>query len=161
MCVFENEHGVPWHFDGMICPVYQSPDQIPGTEDPGTELLAASEHRLTFASGTRRATHADITLITMEGKREEIELDPVLCFRMKGIGYQHPEWSHGRWKGELAIGGESWRCDELDERAFENQHIQQVVMARSGAVKGVGVLEQIHLGPQARYGFKEFMDFAP
>jgi len=97
----------------------------------------------------------------MEGKREEIELDPVLCFRMKGLGYLHPEWGHGKWKGELAIGGESWRCDQVDDGAFENAHIQQVMMARCGEKRGIGVLEQLHLGPHARYGFKEFLDPAP
>ena len=77
---------------------------------------------------------------------------------MKGIGYSHPEWGHGRWKGELAIGGEHWKCAELDEMAFENQHIQQVVRARCGDEQGIGALEQIHLGAHARYGFKEFLD---
>ena len=73
---------------------------------------------------------------------------------MKGIGYMHPEWGHGKWKGELAIGGESWKCADVDDNALENVHIQQVVMATSGSEKGIGVLEQIHLGPHARYGFK-------
>ncbi len=61
-------------------------------------------------------------------------------------------------KGELAIGGESWKCDEVDEMAFDNQHIQQVVRARCGDEEGVGVLEQICFGPHARYGFKEPLD---
>jgi hypothetical protein len=154
MGLFENVHGVPWHFDGMVCPVYADPDDIPGTEDPGTELLAGGEHRLEFVPGTRRMRRGEITLVGYDGRREDIELTPVLCFRMKGIGYLHPEWGHGRYKGELAIGGERWRCDEVDENALENVHIQQVVFARSGAREGVGVLEQIHLGPHARYGFE-------
>ena len=153
--LFENEHGVMWHFDGMICPVYDSLDDIPGTEDPATEFLAGGEHHLQFVPGTRRASAAEIVLKTLDGKREEIQLEPVLVFRMKGIGYMHPEWGHGKWKGELAIGGESWKCDEVDENAFDNAHIQQVVMATSGDKKGVGVLEQIHIGPHARYGFKD------
>ena len=156
--LFENEHGRPWHFDGMICPVYEHPDEIPGVEDPRVELLAGCEHEIDFVPGTRRARAARITLIRNDGGREAIELDPLLCFRMKGIGYQHPTWGHGRWKGELAIGGESWRSAALDEMAFENLHVQQVVRATSGARRGIGVLEQIHLGPQARYGFKEFLD---
>ena len=89
---------------------------------------------------------------------EEIQLDPVLCFRMKGIGYTHREWGHGKWKGELAIGGESWKTADLDEMALDNLHIQQVVMATSGDARGIGVLEQIHIGPHARYGFKEMLD---
>ncbi|MCP4006841.1 MAG: hypothetical protein GY725_21890 [bacterium] len=156
--LFENEHGVRWHTDGMICPVYEDPDDIPGTEDPATEFLAGGEHHLSFVSGTRRASAAEITLLKADGKREDIRLDPVLCFRMKGIGYLHPEWGHGRWKGELVIGGEKWKCADLDENALENQHIQQVVMATSGDQKGIGVLEQIHLGPHPRYGFKSLLD---
>jgi hypothetical protein len=42
------------------------------------------------------------------GERIEASLDPLICFRMKGIGYTHPMWGHGRWKGELEIAGESW-----------------------------------------------------
>ena len=92
------------------------------------------------------------------GEREDIDLEPLLCFRMKGIGYMHPTWGHAMWKGELAIGGESWRCDDVDPAAFENQHIQQVVRARSGDMVGIGVLEQISFGPHDRYGFKEILD---
>jgi hypothetical protein len=94
----------------------------------------------------------------MQGKREEIELDPILCFRMKGIGYQHPEWGHGRWKGDLAMAGESWKCDEADDNALDNQHVQQVVRARSGSEEGIGVLEQIFLGPNRRRGLEGFLD---
>ena len=94
------------------------------------------------------------------GERLEISLEPLICCRFKGMGYSHPEWGHGFWKGELAVGGESWKCDDLDPMALENQHLQQVVRARMGDEVGVGVLEQICLGPHATYGFKEFLDGA-
>ncbi len=77
---------------------------------------------------------------------------------MKGIGYQHPVWGHGKWHGELAIGGESWKCSDLDEIALENQHIQQVMRARWGNDIGVGVLEQICIGPYPKYGLKGLLD---
>ncbi len=158
MGVFENEHAEAWHWDGMICPVYGDPEDLPGVEDPGVRVLRAVEHDLRFIPGTRRAGGADIALVERDGTRHEISLDPVLCFRMKGIGYGHPEWGHGMWKGELAVGGESWKCADLDEMALDNLHIQQVVKARQGGQEGIGVLEQIHLGPHARYGFKDFLD---
>ena len=120
----------------------------------------ALEHRVTFEKGTRRAESARIALALASGERLEIDLEPLLCFRMKGIGYSHPEWGHGRWKGELAVGGESWKVSDLDPMALENQHIQQVVRARSGGRTGVGVLEQLCFGPHAGYGFKEFLDGA-
>jgi hypothetical protein len=38
--------------------------------------------------------------------------------------------------------------------AFENLHVQRVVAAASDDRRGTGVLEQIHVGPSAGYGFK-------
>jgi hypothetical protein len=156
--VFEDGRGNRWHTDGAVLPVYGDPADIPGTEDPATELLADVDHDLDYLPGTRRAGHARIGLIHADGVREEIDLEPLICFRMKGIGYMHPEWGHGMWKGELAVGGESWKVDELDPMAFENQHIQQVVRATCGDATGVGVLEQICFGPHAKYGFTELLD---
>jgi hypothetical protein len=158
--VFEDAGGHPWHQDGMIVPAYDSPDLIPGVEEPGVERMAGVEHRIVYERGTRRARSAQIALVAKSGERHEIELEPLLCFRMKGIGYSHPEWGHGFWKGELAVAGESWRCDDLAPLALENQHIQQVVRARMGGREGVGVFEQISLGPHATYGFKELLDGA-
>ena len=83
---------------------------------------------LDYLPGTRRAGHATIAsgrTPTVCARRSSSSR--CICFRMKGIGYMHPEWGHGLWKGELAVGGESWKVDELDPMAFENQHLQQVV----------------------------------
>jgi hypothetical protein len=156
--IFENEHGVMWHWDGMIMPTYENPDDLPGVEDPNMQPLVGLEQSIEYIPGTRRARRATVTLLDLEGGRTEIDLEAQLCFRMKGIGYSHPEWGHGKWKGELAIGGESWKIEEADDMELPNQHIQQVVRATCGDEVGVGVLEQISIGPHSRYGFKEFLD---
>jgi hypothetical protein len=156
--VFEDRHGRRWHTDGAVLPVHDDPADIPGAEDPATELLAAVEHHIDYLPGTRRAGHARLELVHDSGEVEDVDLEPLVCFRMKGIGYMHPEWGHGTWKGELAIGGESWKVDDVDEMAVENQHVQQVVRARSGDRVGLGVLEQIAFGPHDRYGFSELLD---
>lgn len=91
----------------------------------------------------------------------EISLQPSLVHRMKGLGYQHPEWEQGQWKGELAIGGERFRCDAVNELALENIHVQQLVTARCGDETGHGVLKQMHIGPYRHYGFKDWFDGAP
>jgi hypothetical protein len=157
---FEDEHGRPWHQDGAIVPAYASPEAIPGVEDPGLRRMARVEHRLVYEKGTRRAASAELALVEPSGERHTIALEPLLCFRMKGLGYTHPEWGHGRWKGELALGGESWKMADLDPSALENQHVQQVVRARMGGREGVGVLEQLSLGPHASYGFRGLLDGA-
>ena len=141
-------------------PAYGSLEEIPGVMDEGIRAMASVEHEIEYAPGTRRAKSARIALVERSGERHEISLEPLLCFRMKGIGYTHPEWGHGRWKGELAIGGESWKTADLNELALENIHIQQVMRARSDGREGIGVLEQICLGPHAPSGFKEFLDGA-
>ena len=158
--IFANEHGEMWHWDGMVVPTYEDPAAIPGIEDPGTVPLVGVEEQITYIPGTRRAQHATVTLHERGGVRTAIELEPLLCFRMKGIGYSHPTWGHGLWKGELAYAAESWKVADVDEQALENQHIQQVVRATCGDRVGVGVLEQICLGPYHKYGFREFLDGA-
>ena len=44
--------------------------------------------------------------------------------------------------------------------APQHQHIQQVMRARWGDREGVGVLEQLCIGPYEPYGFKEILDGA-
>ncbi len=156
--LFDDAQGRTWHQDGLIVPAYDDPADIPGVMDPGQRVMPTLEHSIDYIPGTRRAGAARIALIAADGDRLEIELEPLLCFRMKGIGYSHPDWGHGTWKGELAIGGESWKCDDIAPMALENQHIQQVVRATAGGRTGVGVLEQISIGPHARYGFRELLD---
>ena len=156
--LFDDAAGRTWHQDGLVVPAYEDPAEIPGVTDPAQRVMPTLEHRIRYVPGTRRAAAADIALVGADGKRLEIALEPLLCFRMKGLGYTHPQWTHGIWKGELAIGGESWRCDDVDPMALENQHIQQVVRATAEGREGIGVLEQIAFGPHARYGFREFLD---
>lgn len=72
-------------------PAHTSPDEIPGAEDPGTRKMASSSHRLTHQAGTRRARAAEITLAEPSGERHLIELDPIMVFQMRGLGYTHPE----------------------------------------------------------------------
>jgi len=156
--LFEDGEGHRWHQDGMIVPAYERPEEIPGVIDPGVQPMRQVEHRIDYLPGTRLARGAEIALISKTGERLDIALEPLICFRMKGIGYLHPEWGHGLWKGELALAGESWKCDDLDPNALENQHVQQVVRATCEGRSGVGVLEQICLGPHAGYGFRSFLD---
>lgn len=155
---FEESDGRAWHQDGALVPAYENPDDIPGVNDPGIQYMARVEHRLHHVPGTRRTSAAEIALIERGGTRHEISLETLLTFQMKGIGYQHPEWAHANWKGELAMAGESWKSADIDPLAFENLHTQQVVRARMGDEVGVGVIEEIAIGPHEPSGLTGFMD---
>ena len=67
-------------------------------------------------------------------------------------------WRQARGHDELAIGTNSWRLDEVDEMSLENLHVQGLMKVTSGDQTGIGVLEQIIVGPWAPGGFKKFLD---
>ncbi len=158
---FEDGNGYQWHTDQAILPAYSNARDVPGVVDPDGKIWQGIvNYNITNHPGTRQAKHASLTMQDRSGESLEISLEPLLLYRMKGIGYQHPEWGHGKYKGELAIGGESWNIDDLDPLALENIHIQQVVRARCGDKVGCGVLEQMHIGPHAALGFKDWFDGA-
>ena len=77
---------------------------------------------------------------------------------MKGLGYGHPEWKQGVWKGNLEIGHDCFELDKLNPLLPENLHIQQVVGTSAGEKQGVGVLEQMIFGPYTPAGFTGFND---
>lgn len=158
---FEDASGHQWHTDQAFLPHYPSVEAIPGTVDPAARVWQGKvEHRLTMQAGTRRASAATVTMRDRNGDSLQVVLEPVLLHRMKGLGYQHPQWGHGKWHGELVIAGESWKDSDLDPLALENIHIQQVVRVSSGNRTGHGVLEQMHIGPSTSFGFADWFDGA-
>jgi hypothetical protein len=158
---FEDGTGNQWHTDQGFLPRYACMEDVPGTNDPSSRLWQGKvEHNLTMIPGTRRASAAVVTMQDRSGEQMEVTLEPLLVHRMKGLGYQHPQWGHGKWQGELAIAGESWVDSELDPLALENLHIQQIVRATCGDRVGHGVLEQLHIGPSTSHGFKDWFDGA-
>jgi len=85
---------------------------------------------------------------------------------MSGIGYTHPEWGHGHFKGENALGYDEYETasvNENDPRFLHVQAISSVKLEGPNGLKqdGMGVLEQLIIGPHAPSGFKEIFDTAP
>ena len=146
--------------EGIVAPLYAATAQIPGVEDGRDQRMATARHRVTYMPGTRLAAAAEIDLVDHEGGVRVITLAPMLRFQMKGLGYGHPVWGQGNWKGELATGFESFDPMTLDLLAPENLHVQQVVRATDGVRTGVGILEQVVFGPYAPAGFAAFLDGA-
>ena len=133
-------------------PTYASIDDLPGVEDPTARAMHRHEHSLTFEAGSRMIAGAKLAFTGVDdGARVEIGLEKLLTHRMKGLGYSHPEWGHGMWKGETALSAESWTAADVDDTAYENQHVQHLVRARMDGHVGIGVLEQNLLGPYEPY----------
>ena len=157
---FDGARGEALVREGIVAPLYPTTSAIPGVEDGRDQRMATARHRVTYVPGTRLAESAEIDLVDHDGDVRTIALDPILRFQMKGLGYGHPVWGQGMWKGDLEIGGESFDPRQLDLLAPENLHVQQVVRATDGTRTGVGVLEQVCFGPYAPAGFTSFLDGA-
>ena len=150
--------GRAWHANGVVAPILESAGG-PGGEP---EQMADSSARVSWESGTRRGASAALSLTSTAGAESRITLEPVLHFQMSGIGYGHRTWGHGRWVDELAVTGESWAVDEIGPMNPGNIHIQSLVRAtleaESETIEGVGVLEQLVIGPHEPSGFREILD---
>ena len=154
----EDEKGRVWHSAGSIARTYAAPEAIPDGDT--AERMASVTHRVEWEKGTRRARAAEIRLLSDAGETRVISLEPILRFQMLGLGYLHPEWSHGMWKGETALAGESWDLDALDPLDPRYIHIQQLCRARMGEREGIGLLEQLVIGPHEPSGLTSLFDGA-
>ena len=157
---FDGPHGEALVREGIEAPLYAAESDIPTALEGTDERMATAAHRVTYHPGTRLAAAAEIDLVNTQGRTRTIALEPLLRFQMKGLGYGHPQWGQGMWKGELATGSESFDPAEVDLLARENIHVQQVVRATDGERTGVGVLEQVVIGPYAPAGFEHLFDGA-
>jgi hypothetical protein len=149
--VNEDGDGRRWHAAGMVAQT--------GAFDEGTvEPMASVAHAVTWEPGTRRARAATITLRPHRGDPLVVQLEPVLTFQMRGLGYLDPEWGHGMWKGPEALDVSRLTLADVDPLLPPNLHVQQLCRARCGARTGLGVLEQLVIGPHAPSGFTGLLD---
>jgi hypothetical protein len=158
--IFDGPQGEALIGEGIVAPLYASEAEVPGVEDGRDQRMASVRHRVRYVPGTRLAKSAEIDLVDLDGGTRTIALEPILKFQMKGLGYSHPQWGQGMWKGELEMGSESFDPRQLNMLAPENIHVQQVVRASDGSRTGVGVLEQASIGPYRPAGFTDLFDGA-
>jgi hypothetical protein len=147
--VWEHADGRRWHEFGVEWPDHGEPTVMRGVE-----------HRIDWEVGTRRARSAEVVLTRPSGSTLQVGFEPLSTFQMLGVGYLHPEWSHGAWKGEYASSNETWRVDELDPLNPHHLHVQQLCRVRVGDEVGTGVFEQLVLGPHEPSGFQDLIDGA-
>jgi hypothetical protein len=149
--VNEDAEGRRWHANGTVATT--------GAFEPASLDYAASvAHRVRWRTGTRRAEAAEITVTPHRGAPLVIALAPILTFQMLGLGYLSPDWGHGMWKGPEVVGGDSWTLADLDPMDPRHIHVQQLCHAHMGGRTGIGVLEQLVLGPHAPSGFTSILD---
>jgi hypothetical protein len=160
MGTFEDRDGKPTQVSADLLPLYDNPDDIPRGEDPGLVEMVEVSHSIEWVRGTRWPAAAELHMVDKQGNNYDVTMQTILRFQVLGIGYNHPEWGHAMWKGELETGRDEWDLDSLDPLAYEHLHVHHVVRARMGEREGIGTLENIVIGRHARSGFKDFFDGA-
>jgi hypothetical protein len=146
IALFDDDQGSLFYQHSLIAPVRRS-DADPYIED-GTvaELMRQTEFTIDWQPGTRRARAATMTLHPFQGPDHEITFDVLYTFQMCGIGYSHPTWAHGTWRGELEVGGDEWKLADVEPLAPHNLHIQNMCKVTIDGTPGWGILEQIAIG---------------
>ncbi len=144
--------GKRWHETGFVSLANNGNGNGDGDDAVGAqaEAMRSVDYRIGWQPGTRRAEWFEIDFVPWNGEPSTIKLEPLFDFHMLGIGYGHPEWRHGIWKGELAVGGDRWRLPVEDPNAPHHMHIQSIVRATTtgglGENEGLGTLEQLAFG---------------
>jgi hypothetical protein len=134
----------------------------PMSSDETTTPMTGWAHHVQYVPGTRRAAGAQIVCRDGHGTEYEFDLQPFgRPFYMLGIGYQHPTWAHGLWKGELAIERETYDLTAIAPLDFPYLHLSQRCNVTHGDRRGFGTLENLVIGKCERYGFQQFLDGAP
>jgi hypothetical protein len=153
--VNEYTDGTRWHATGFVAT----------NGDQAADEMRAVEYRLDWRPGTRAAQSFEIDFTSNDDRRSTIRLEPLYDFQMLGLGYIHPEWNHGTWKGELAVDGERWTLPVDDPLSPHHVHVQTVVKATTsgdlGDHEGLGILEQLAIGRHVPSGLEGLFDGAP
>jgi hypothetical protein len=133
--------GRRWHETGTIARVGEEP-----------RMMRSVDWRVQWRPGTRWADTFEYDLVDWDGSISTVRLTPRSEFHMRGIGYGHPEFGHGCWKGEAVTSGERLDLPVDTPLARENVHVQALCDATltlpdGTTEQGIGILEQLCVGP--------------
>jgi hypothetical protein len=159
VALFDDAHGSRFHHHAVSAPVRRRDDDP--VIDPGgiARLLRDTEFTIDWEPGTRRARAATMILHPFGAEEpHEVTFDVRATLQMCGLGYAHPEWAHGVWKGELAVGSDEWRLADVDPMARHNLHVQNLCAVTLDGRPGWGVLEQVAIGPHHPTGLTGLLD---
>jgi hypothetical protein len=147
----EDRDGVAWNTRGEICPDGAGPDGL---------IHAQGEIDLELAPGTRWVRRATLSLAPRSGPAVNVAYEPLMHLEMQGIGYRHPQWSHGVFRlKELDVAREDITLAGADPAAPHRWHRQLLCRVRAvaedgGALAGewLGVLEHLFIGEHRPLG---------
>ncbi len=152
----EHEDGRRWLETALVL------SHLPPGAEPwstaGVRECRGIRYELDWEPGRREIRRAELWFSDPVDGEVHIEVEKLFTFRMRGIGYWHPRWGHGLNHGQIETGRESINLAEIDPLDFSSLHVQNVVRATMGERHGIGVVEQIAIGPHAPSGLSGLFD---
>jgi hypothetical protein len=162
--VNEYADGKRWHEVAARLPAND------GTLPDGSPLEPAfmrhADHQVTWQPGTRHMQSFELAFHEDNDDTSTIRLEPIMHFQMIGIGYGHPEFNHGSWRGESIATGERLRLpvdNPIDPRYVHVQTLSRATFTHpSGQVDvGCGILETMAIGAHSPTGLTGLFDGSP
>ncbi|MCD9622334.1 hypothetical protein [Rhabdothermincola salaria] len=158
LAMFERADGTRWMESALIVPTLAGPDAPTWGDVTEPTEVGDITYDIDWIPGTREMASARLGFRDADGVEQAIEFERLFTFRMRGIGYMHPHWSHGSLHGELEVGGESVRLEDFDPQDPSCIHIQTLCKVRMGDAEGVGILEQLAFGEHGPTGLTGVVD---
>ena len=130
-------------------------------KDNQSSILSSLKKEIHYYEGTRRISKAKFSAMKRDKTEVVWSLKPKYHIYMCGLGYMHPEWGHGMYHGEQKSFYDSYDLSE-DPHDPPFLHIQAIchfeMKENDTTTKGLGVLEQLLIGPHIPSGFESLLD---
>ena len=161
----------PVHFDDLATHIYYVDNEKGEADnafakiqfDDGKEQSNFVSHQksISYKPKTRRVESLSLNLKSSQEDLFEFHITPKVNMFMCGLGYMHPDWGHGQFKGELETHYDTYDLngDPQDPPFLHIQSLCEVKLKTpEKELQGRGVLEQLFLGPHEPSGFKDLFD---
>ena len=129
--------------------------------DDEVDVLLDLRKEITYKKESRRISEAKFSAKKSNGSEVSWILEPKFHIYMCGLGYMHPEWGHGHFKGENQSTYDFYDLNE-DPHDPPFLHIQAIckftLNENNKTKEGLGVLEELLIGPHSPSGFEELLD---
>lgn len=162
VAVNDDAEGRSWHRSGAVVRRSSVGKWTTATvlDDSQVQRAESVSTEVSWSRGTRWAESMAAEIHPWRAEPLTVTYEPFARFHMSGLGYLHPEWDHGSWHGDLDERRDAIVLAEVNPLDPTMIHVQQLCRARSGDRVGIGVLEQLVLGPHAPSGLTGVLDGA-
>ena len=126
-----------------------------------TEVLGTPQKIITYEKNSRRVLKAEFYSQKDDGSEVRVIIEPKYRMFMCGLGYMHPEWGHGMYRGDNESMYDSYDLSEdpHDPPFLHVQAISDFTVSMNGQTsKGIGELEELLIGKHKPSGFEGLLD---